>query len=130
MRMDDTTRAALARNVKLLREDAKWSQQELAKRAGVAQTAISYMERPESLKSPTIAHISKVAGAFGLAPWHLLLPAATVDVLRARSVDKLVTCYVHLNQAGRDSVMRVAETEVRYQTIATATASLRNDEGA
>jgi len=56
------------------------TQQKLGKRAGIAQTSVSNMLRPDSeaMKSPKLDQVEKVARAFGLAVWQVLLDPKTV----------------------------------------------------
>jgi transcriptional regulator with XRE-family HTH domain len=51
------------------------TQVKLAKRSGVAQTTISNMLNPgtSAMASPKLDSVEKVAQAFGLATWQLLL---------------------------------------------------------
>lgn len=111
--MDSTTRAAIAANIKRLRARQKWTQDELATRAGVAQTLISYLEKPDS-KSPTIETMEKVAAAFGIPAWTLMIDTDRLDPERMRSLDSVVHSYVNLPADGQASIHRVADMEVRY----------------
>lgn len=75
-------RNVLADNLKTLMRrslDLK-TQVQVAKKSGVAQTTISNMLRPSSsaLKSPKLDSVEKVALAFGVATWQLLLDPKAV----------------------------------------------------
>lgn len=55
----------LAKRLRFLRERAGWTQQELADRAGIAQTAISKMEKGPNV-APRLSTLRKLAAAFGV----------------------------------------------------------------
>ena len=112
--MDDTTRKALAQNVKLLRDSHEWSQMDLAKRSGVKQTTISAVER--AVHAATIDTIVNLAAALQVTPWSLLMPGIPPTNHRA-SAARLMDIYVHLPEAGQEQVDRVAEAESRYHRI-------------
>lgn len=80
--MQTPVRETLAENLALLMERSTGlkTQASLAKRSGVAQTSISNMKRPDSpaMKSPKLDQVEKIASAFGLATWQLLLDRRTV----------------------------------------------------
>src|SRR6185436_1379110 len=59
------------------RRDRNWSQEELARRAGVSQQLITKLERGEARESRKIANI---AAAFGLSVEQLLHSAGAMQV--------------------------------------------------
>jgi transcriptional regulator with XRE-family HTH domain len=70
---DQTTRKALADNVRLLRDARGWSQMDLAKRSVfVKQSTVSAIER--GVHAATIHSISNLAAALDVTPWSLLVP--------------------------------------------------------
>jgi len=111
--MDKETRRTLAENVKRLREAEGWAQVKLAQKAGIAQTAVSYVERPDK-KSPTLDTICALAGAFGVPAWTLLIPSDNLDPSHMNDLNGIVETYTHLPSEGQDQVRRVAESESRY----------------
>lgn len=75
-------REILASNLRTLmaaKPDLK-TQGKVAAKSGVAQTSVSNMLRPNSpaMKSPKLDQVEKVARAFGLAVWQILLDRETV----------------------------------------------------
>lgn len=60
----------LGREIRLAREAAGLTQEELADRAGVHRTYVSLLERDK--KSPTIAMLFRLCAALGLRPSTLL----------------------------------------------------------
>lgn len=75
-------RVVLANNLaKLMAQSVDLNTQEkVAKRAAVSQTSVSQMLRPNNptAKSPKLDQVEKIAGAFGLGTWQLLLDQQTV----------------------------------------------------
>lgn len=65
-------RVHLSENLKALRAERGWSQEELAFEAQLHRTYISDLER--SARNPSIEIIEKLANAFGVPPGRLLDP--------------------------------------------------------
>lgn len=63
-------RGRLARNVKRLRADKGWSQEDLAAETGLDRTYISGIER--QVRNPTIHIVEKLAKAFKVRAGELL----------------------------------------------------------
>lgn len=93
-------RQVLADNLRMLmkRDPALNTQEKLAQRAKIAQTSVSQLLRPgnDAAKSPTLSQVEKVANAFGLATWQILLDPKTVGegmadlLMRPAPTDKTV----------------------------------------
>lgn len=70
------------------------TQANVAKRAGIAQTAVSLMLRPDArartksgkTPSPKLAEVERVAGAFGMHLWQLLIDPNTLTDTVARAL--------------------------------------------
>lgn len=114
--MDSTTRKHVAENVLRLRKQRGWSQTELASKAGVGQTTVSSVERPED-KSPTLETLEQLAQAFGVPAWTLLIDSDDMDPAGMRALDGLVRSFAKLPQSGQDQVSRVADAEARYAKV-------------
>lgn len=75
-------RQVLAHNLRQLmsRHPELKTQKKVGAAAGLPQTGISQMLRPDNptAKSPKLTQVEKVAQAFGLATWQLLLDPQTV----------------------------------------------------
>lgn len=113
--MDSVTRRALARNVGELMRIKDWRQPQLASHAGIAQTSVSNIVRPESGRSPTLANIEAVASALRVPAWMLLIPEIPSSLLGSRDLPKLIDSFLRLEKSGAEQVARVAEAEARYQ---------------
>lgn len=68
-------RAALAFEIRALRQNRELSQEVLAFECGIHRTYVSQLER--SLKSPTVDVLARVAAALGDTPSKLLARAET-----------------------------------------------------
>lgn len=66
--MDITTR--LGRNLRRLREEKGWSQEDYADRAGIHRTYVSDIERGR--RNPTVTVIERLAKPFGIGAGRLL----------------------------------------------------------
>jgi transcriptional regulator with XRE-family HTH domain len=65
-----TLRDVLARNVRLIRNNLGWSQEELADAAGLHRTYIGSIERAE--RNVSVDNIEKLARALNVKPTELL----------------------------------------------------------
>lgn len=63
-------RKQVGRNVRRLREEKGWSQEQLAHEAGLHRTYISGIER--GVRNPTVVIIARVAKQLGVVPSSLL----------------------------------------------------------
>ena len=66
--MDICTR--LGKNIRRLRQENGWSQEDYADRAGIHRTYVSDIERGR--RNPTVTVVEKLAGPFKLSPGRLL----------------------------------------------------------
>ena len=66
--MDICTR--LGRNVRRLREEKGWSQEDYADRAGIHRTYVADIERGR--RNPTVTVVEKLAKPFGIGAGRLL----------------------------------------------------------
>lgn len=66
--MDIRTR--LGQNIRRLREERGWSQEEYADRAGIHRTYVSDIERGR--RNPTVTVVEKLARPFEVQPGQLL----------------------------------------------------------
>jgi len=77
----DDVRGVLAYNVRLLRVQRAWSQEDLAMECELDRTYISAVER--SRWNVSLANIQKLAIALGTEPWLLLRPPDSHPTLHA-----------------------------------------------
>ena len=63
-------RQRLGRNVRRLREEQGWSQEDYADRAGIHRTYVSDIERGK--RNPTVSVVEKLAKPLGVAAGSLL----------------------------------------------------------
>lgn len=114
--MDENARTTVATNVAMLMDGAKISQKELERRSGVSQATISKLLNPSSdpRYAPTITVIEKIADAFGIKPWQLMIPSLPPELLSSHVVEKIVENFSAIDDEGRDTVSRIAQAELRY----------------
>lgn len=104
-----STRDNLVTNVRWLMNEAGWTQVELAERSGVSQTAISKVLRGEMI--PTIEFAEKLASAFGLSGWHIIMPDLPGDLLRNGTLEQLFRDFLASSSSGRQFISQVATRE-------------------
>lgn len=96
----------LAGNLERLRKaHGGITQAELAERAGVSQAHISNIKRRE--KSPSIEIVGKIAKAFGLEAWQMLVDAPTCEDDPV-AVRDLIANYIRSSPEGRQHILGVA----------------------
>lgn len=65
-----SARQVLANNIRRMRAERGWSQEELAHRAGLHRTFVAHVER--QVRNISLDNIERLASAFGVEPWLLL----------------------------------------------------------
>lgn len=110
-----TTRETIATNLRMLmrNSDPPLSQHELAKKAGVSQKSVSNMLDPSrpGVSAGTLDKLERVAGAFGLTAWHLLIPTLPQDIRECHRIGELVADYIVTPQSSREIIYHTAERE-------------------
>lgn len=100
-------------NIRMIREQHGYSQNALAKKAGIGQTTLSAIE--SSTKSPSIDTISLLSEALNI-PISYLLGENQEHTFTAQE-KKLVEDFRSLNQMGREYVLQSMAMAVRiYQS--------------
>ena len=79
-------RATLARNIKAFRSRRNWSQADLAEKSGLSIVYLSDIERGN--KWPYLNTLVKLAGAFKVEVYELLMPENTPRSIDASILDK------------------------------------------
>lgn len=89
------------------------NQVELAKKAGVSQKSVSNMLDPArpGVSAGTLDKLDRVARAFGLTAWHLLIPTLPEDIRECHRISELVADYIVTPQDSRDLIYHTAERE-------------------
>lgn len=100
----------LAANVRKLMNERGWTQEDLAKKSGVAQRTISSII---NTGNTSIGKVTQIAGAFGLEAWVLLAPHP-VDTSTGKKLVGVLYDYLECGPSGRTQIERVAQAEVRY----------------
>lgn len=108
----DDLRDNLATNVRFLMADRGWNQVQTAKKAGVSQKSVSNILNRR--KDAQLSVIEKLATAFGLSAWHLILPDLDKEIIGNGRVDRLLLDYMRASASGRDIISRIAEHEANY----------------
>lgn len=106
-------REAIIRNLRHLMRKEKLSEQALAKRAGVAQKTINKILNNQS--APTLDTISRLAAAFGLNNWHLIMPNLPDELISSKDLERLYKSYILASQEGREYIVHAAEREAEYR---------------
>lgn len=106
------TAHTFTKNLKFLMSMHDISQSALAKKSGISQKAISNMARGE--QTPTVETADKIAAAFGLEGWHMIMPNLPEDLINNKQLERLFHDFVLASQNGRDLIVRLAEREAEH----------------
>lgn len=108
-RMGYSSKKVLADNIRALRDARKWSNRHLSKLSGVSDRMIGKILDADGSK-PTTETIDKLANAFGVEAWQLMIPNANIDKLLNKQFSRVVDAYSHATKKGR----RILETQADY----------------
>ena len=98
---------SVGKRIKSKREDASWSQTELAKRAGITPSALSQIESGERFPSTVVVH--KLAKALSTSVDYLLGNRAEeylADLLQDEKVEILFRTFKELTKKDREFILR------------------------
>lgn len=84
----------------------------LAKKAKVGQKTVWKILNGKS--APNLDTVDKLAAAFYVAPWHLIMPNLPFELLSDRKIEQVVTLYLQTEEKGREYIHHVAEREAKY----------------
>jgi transcriptional regulator with XRE-family HTH domain len=96
------TRETVAENVKALLRLREWSQAELGRQAGLPTRTVNSVVNKEG--ACTVETAEKIANAFGLSGWHLLIPSLPDELLDSPTLSRLVEAYARVNGESRDLI--------------------------
>lgn len=88
----------VAKNIATLMRLREWNQSELDRRSKVSQRHISDILRGQS--DCTTEVIEKLADAFDIEPWQLMVPNLSDDLLAGQQLKRLISAYAEI-PAGR-----------------------------
>ncbi len=107
-------RHTLAKNLRILLENTGFSAPEVARRAGVDRKTINnqlngrYDPRPEQVRA--------VAKVFHLDEWDLINPNFNPNTPKNQMLKGIIDNYAKADEAGKESIARVAEMAAAYKT--------------
>lgn len=99
------------KNLRYLISAKSMTQTELAKLSGVAQKTISNILSVEKGQIPSVETADKLAQAFGLSGWHLLMPNLTTELIASSAIEDLFRNYVRATDDGRKVIETIAQRE-------------------
>jgi len=108
------TNEVIAENVRRLMESQRLKQTDLAKKTDVSQRTISNILNPSDERSTTTESLEKIATYFGLQAFHLMIENLPIDKQTARTIDRMISCYISTTDEGKEAFKRVTELESRY----------------
>src|ERR1700744_1875727 len=117
-------REILAENLSFLMERRDWKQKRLEKESGVSQRHIRSLLRQQ--QDCTMDILSRLARAFKIPVWLLLVPDLPPDILDSKRLPELIDHYVNSGPKGQDFIDRAAEREAAHNNSTSNVVPLAN----
>lgn len=109
------TQATLIENLEMLMERSGMKPAQLAAKSGVSIRMVYFVLNGE--KAPSINVAEKLAGAFKLKAWHLVLPSLPSDIKKGGEIEKLIKSYLDANSEGSEHILQVAQKQAEYANL-------------
>ena len=104
---------SLAKNLRYLMDLEQLSESALHRRSGVSQKAINNILN--GVSGGSLSSVDKLAKAFGLKAWHLIMPNLPNDLISGNTIEKLYRAFIQSDPKGREYTLHVAEREAAYR---------------
>jgi transcriptional regulator with XRE-family HTH domain len=108
MQNKPSTQETLVSNLKRLMDMCEWDAKELEKRSGVTSRMIRYILGMD--RCPSIEVAEKLANAFGLTGWQLIMPQLMGDIKQMRHIEALIDNW---NKADPDGKLFIEDAAKR-----------------
>lgn len=100
-------------NLKMLMRETNINTETLSRMSGVSKRGIDYILSGERKASVEIA--GKLAEAFGLNAWQLIMPSLQYDIAKPGVLDKLIENYSNCPPTSREYISHVAQRDSVYK---------------
>ena len=97
----------VSENVRRLMAAMDWSEHDLAKRSGVSQKAINNLLNHST--GCTVTTAEKLARAFGLTCWQIMLDDVPADAAFSNTLSQLVFKFLKTDKKGRAFIVDAAD---------------------
>lgn len=112
MPQTETAQKILIENLNGLMRARKMKVPELAELSGVSLRMVRFVLKSERM--PTIETINRLASAFQLSSWQLLMPNFHKQVDDGAALNAVLASYIDSDSKGRELIKSVAEREAEY----------------
>jgi transcriptional regulator with XRE-family HTH domain len=110
--MKNTTETLIV-NLKMLLNKTSTTTGWLSERSGVSKRMIDYILAGE--RKPTIDVADRLANAYGITGWQLIMPSLPYDLAKSGKLDNLINDYKNCNSTTQDYVNQVMQREAIYK---------------
>lgn len=107
--MKPTTAETLITNLKMLMAKTKTNTAWIARQSGVSKRMVDYILSGERGASIEVAE--KIANAYGITGWQLIMPSLPYDLASSGKLDRLINKFEHCSQVAQDYVLDVLKRE-------------------
>ncbi len=87
---------------------------DLAKKSGVSKRMIDYILNED--RKATVELAGKLAEAFGLTGWQLIMPSLPYEIAKNGTLNQLIKDYSHCGTESQDYINHVAQREAVYKS--------------
>lgn len=108
MAQSSSSSATVVTNIQELKRARGWSNRDLARQSKVSDRMIGKILNNES--EPTTATLDKIAKAFGIESWQLLVPGIRAELFGDDHFGRVFHAYIETDDEGR----RVMESQAEY----------------
>lgn len=109
MQNKPSTQETLVRNLKMLMDMCGMENKDLEKKSGVTARMIRYILAME--RCPSIEVADKLASAFGLTGWQLIMPQLMGDIKHLRHIESLIDNWNKADPDGKAFIEDAAKRE-------------------
>lgn len=109
MQNKPSTQETLVNNLKRLMELCEWEIKDLEKKSGVTARMIRYILSGE--RCPSIEIADKLAAAFNLTGWQLIMPQLMGDIKQMRHIEALIDNWNKADPDGKTFIEDAAKRE-------------------
>lgn len=111
--MKEAPENTLVINLKMLMAETNINTETLSRLSGVSKRGIDYILKNERKASVEVA--GKLAKAFKIQAWELIMPDLKYDVALNKALETLVSNYSNCPTTSRDYIFSIAQRDAVYK---------------
>jgi len=101
--------AVLSENIQALLREHGWSKRKLSQHCGVSDRYIATIITQEH--RPTAEVVQKIAEAFGIQAWELMLPGLAISLAKTGVLSDLILDFMRASESARAYILTLLQRE-------------------